>query len=118
MQTTASHPQGKGCRLLTPTVVVAAAVMLETRTAAVTGSKVMSEERGSARTHFRLGQAGGPGVGSWFQLFFFCFSFLRGSYRGFDQQDSGNGTAGDPRSFSVEGGRIVGRLGGWGGRKC
>lgn len=76
MRTTTSHPQGKGCRLLTPSVVVAAAaaVMLETRTAAVKGSKVMSEERGSARTHFQLGQAGGPGFGSWFQLFcFFLF---------------------------------------------
>lgn len=82
MQTTASHPQGKGCRLLTLTVVVAAAVMLETRTAAVTGSKVMSEERGSAWTHFRLGQAGGPGVGSWFQLFFFVSLFCEAATEG------------------------------------
>lgn len=81
MLPSASHPQGKGCRLLTPTVVVggggaAAAAMLETRTAAVTESKVMCEERGSARTHFRLGQAGGPGVGSWFQLFFVVSFFF------------------------------------------
>lgn len=40
---TASHPEGRGCRLLTPTVDAAAA-MLETRTAAVTGSKAKSEE--------------------------------------------------------------------------
>lgn len=45
-------------------------------------------------------------------VFFFVSLFLRGSYRGFDQQDSGNGTAGDPRSFSVEGGRMVGEA--WG----
>lgn len=57
----ASHPEGRGCRLLTPTAVVvaAAAAMLETRTAAVTGSKAKSEEALGPTSALSCRRAGG-----------------------------------------------------------
>lgn len=96
MQPTASHPQGKGCRLLTATVVVAAA-MLETRTAAVTRSKVMSEEAlgptsGSVVQRGRKSDA----ASSCFSLLLLFFLLREEAAEGLISRVGGNGT------FSME----------------